>query len=91
MPVGMRQFIDALHEAIEGESIPRNMSVEDVNKFAKKLSEFAGLKMDGVQGIVQEMAEDRGWHVGKIHVDNKDYLAELEADVEKQEKEQARA
>ena len=49
MPIGTRRFIDALHEAIKGESIPGDMSEEDMNKFAKKLSEFAGLKMDGVQ------------------------------------------
>ena len=82
MPIGMRQFIDALHKAIMGE--------RDVNKFARKLSEFAGLKMDGVQEIVQEMANDRGRSVGEICVGNKDYLVELEADKEKQEKEQAR-
>ena len=66
------------------------MSKEDVNKFAKKLSEFAGLQMDWLQEIVQEMADDRGRSVGKILVDNKDYLAQLEADEEKQEEEQAR-
>ena len=48
MPVGMRHFIDALHEAIEGEPIPGEMDMEGVNKFAKKLSEYAGLKLDGV-------------------------------------------
>ena len=35
MPIGMKQFIDALHKAIKGESIPGNMSKEAVNKFAK--------------------------------------------------------
>ena len=91
MPVGTSRFIDALHEEIKGESITRDMSKEDVNRFAKKPSEFAGLKMDGVQEIVQEMTNDRGRSVNKIRVDNKDYLAELEADEEKQEEEQARA
>ena len=91
MPIGMRQFIDALHEAIEGEAIPRDMDARDVNKFAKKLSEFARLKMDGVEEIVQEVADDRGRRVGKICVDNKDYLAELEADKAKQVEEQAKA
>ena len=61
-----------------------------VNKFAKKLSEFARLKMDGVEEIVQEVAYDRGRRVGKIRVDNKDYLAELEADEAKQAEEQAK-
>ena len=90
MPIGMRRFIDALHEAIKGEPIPGDMDARDVNKFAKKLSEFAGLKMDGVEGIVQEVADDRGRRVGKIRVNNKDYLVKLEADKEKQEEEQAR-
>ena len=62
-----------------------------MNKFAKKLSEFAGLKMDGVEEIVQEVADDRGRRVGKIRVNNKDYLAELEADEAKQAEEQAKA
>ena len=56
MPIGLRQFIDALHEAIEGESILGNMSEEAVNKFAK----FVGLQLDGVREIVQEMVDDRG-------------------------------
>ena len=90
MPVGMRQFIDALHKAIEGEPIPGDMDARDVNKFAKKLSEFARLKMDGVEEIVQEVADDRGRRVGKICVDNKDYLAELEANEAKQVEEQAK-
>ena len=63
----------------------------DVNKFAKKLSEFARLKMDGVEEIVQEVTDDRGRRVGKIHVDNKDCLAELEANEAKQVEEQAKA
>ena len=90
MPIGTRQFIGALHEAIEGEPIPGDMGKADVNKFAKKLSEFVGLKMDGVQEIVQEMADERGRSVGKIRVNNKDYLAELEADEEQIEREQAK-
>ena len=48
MPVGTRQFIDALDEAIEWKSIPGNMSGEAVNKFAKKLSVFVGFQLDGV-------------------------------------------
>ena len=67
------------------------MTEEDVNLFAMKLSEFAGLQMDGVQEIVQEMTDDRGRSVNKICVANTDYLAKLEADEEKQEEEQARA
>ena len=80
-----------MHEAIEGELIPGDMSEEDADKFAKKLSEFAGLKMEGVQEIVKDMAEERGRSVGEIRVGNRDYLVELEADEEKQEAEQARA
>ena len=90
MPVGMRHFIDTLHEAIEGEAIPGDMSDEDVRQFANKLNEFAGLKMDGVQKIVKEMRDDRARGVDKIRVDNRDYLAQLEADEEKQEEEQAK-
>ena len=67
------------------------MDAEDVNKFAKKLSEFAGLKMDGVEEIVKEVTDDRGRRVGKIRVGNRDYLAELEADEAKQVEEQAKA
>ena len=91
MPVGTRRFIDALHEAIEGELIPGDMDEDDVKQFAKKLSEFAGLKMEGVQQIVQDMAEERGRSVGEIRVGNTDYLAKLEADEEKEEEEQAKA
>ena len=91
MPVGTRRFIDALHEAIEGEPIPGDMDAEDVNKFAKKLSEFAGLKMDGVEEIVKEVTDDRGRRVGEIRVDNRDYLAEQEADEAKQAEEQDKA
>ena len=80
-----------MHEAIEGEPIPGDMDAGDVNKFAKKLSEFAGLKMDGVEEIVKEVTGDRGRRVGKIHVENKDYLAEQEADEAKQVEEQAKA
>ena len=72
-----------MHEAIEGEPIPG-----DVNKFAKKLSEFAGLKMDGVEEIVKGVTDDRRRRVGEICVGNRDYLAELEADKAKQTEEQ---
>ena len=91
MPVGTRRFIDALHEAIKGEPIPGDMDAEDVNKFAKKLSEFAGLKMDGVEEIVKEVTDDRGRRVGEIRVGNRDYLAEQEADEAKQVEEQDKA
>ena len=91
MPIGTRRFIDALHEAIKGEPIPGDMDARDVNKFAKKLSEFAGLKMDGVEEVVKEVTDDRGRRVGKIHANNKDYLAELEADEAKEAEEQAKA
>ena len=91
MPVGTRRFIDALHEAIEGELIPRNMSEEAMNKFAKKLSEFARLQMDGLQEIVQELTDERERSRDKMRVNNTDYLAELKADEEKQEEEQAKA
>ena len=64
------------------------MDVGDVNKFAKKLSEFARLKMDGVEEIVKGVTDDRGRRVGEIHVGNRDDLAELEADEAKQAEEQ---
>ena len=80
-----------MHKAIEGELIPGDMSEEDGDKFAKKLSEFARLKMEGVQEIVKDMAEERGRSVGEIRVGNRDYLAELETDEEKEEAEQLRA
>ena len=59
-----------------------------MNKFAKKLSEFARLEMDGVEKIVKEVTDDRGRRVGEIRVGNRDYLAELEADEAKQAEEQ---
>ena len=55
-----------MHEAIEGEPIPGNMDAGDVNKFAKKLSEFARLKMDGVEEIVKGVTDDRAKTVGEI-------------------------
>ena len=62
MPVGMRQFIDALLKAIKGESIPGNMSEED--KFAKKLSEFVGL--NGIEnGWSPRNSSRSGWWEGK--------------------------
>ena len=77
-----------MHEAIEGEPIPGDMDARDVNKFAKKLSEFAGLKMDGVEEIVKGVTDDRRRRVGEICVGNRDYLAELEANEAKQAEEQ---
>ena len=62
-----------------------------MNKFAKKLSEFAGLKMDGVEEIVKGVTDDRGRRVGEIRVGNRDYLAEQEADEAKQAEEQDKA
>ena len=67
------------------------MDAGDVNKFAKKLSEFTRLKMDGVEKIVKEVTDDRGRRVGEICVGNRDYLAELEADEAKQAEEQDKA
>ena len=80
-----------MHEAIEGEPIPGDMDAGNVNKFAKKLSEFGRLKMDGVEEIVKGMTDDRGRRVGEIHVGNRDYLAELEANEAKQAEEQDKA
>ena len=67
------------------------LDVGDVNKFAKKLSEFARLKMDGVEEIVKGVTDDRGRRVGEIRVGNRDYLAELEAHEAKQAEEQDKA
>ena len=58
--------VDALHKTIKGESISGNMSKEAMNKFAKKISEFAGLEFDGLQEIVQEMTDDKGRGANKI-------------------------
>ena len=81
--IEIMNFLQKGQEAAEGSFIP--------SRDPEKLSEFAGLKMEGVQQIVQDMAEERGRSVGKIRVGNKDYLAKLEADEEKQEEEQAKA
>ena len=62
-----------------------------MNKFAKKLSGFAGLKMDGVEEMVKGVTDDRGRRVGEIRVGNSDYLAEQEADEAKQAEEQDKA
>ena len=62
------------------------MDAGDVNKFAKKLSEFAGLRIDGVEEIVKGVTDDRVRRVGEIRVGNQDYLAELEADEENKQK-----
>ena len=62
-----------------------------MNKFAKKLNEFARMKMDGVEEIVKGVTDDRGRRVGEIRVSNRDYLAELEAEEAKQAEEQDKA
>ena len=75
----------------KGNQYRGDMDAGNVNKFAKKLSEFARLKMDGVEEIVKGMTDDRGRRVGEIHVGNRDYLAELEANEAKQVEEQDKA
>ena len=91
MPIGTRRFLDALHEAIEGETINENMDDAYVNRFATKLSEFTGTRLEGVKEILKDMVDSRKRNVNEMRVKNTDHLAELEADEEKQEQEQARA
>ena len=90
MPIGTRRFLDALHEAMEGETINENMDDTYVNRFATKLSEFTGTRLEGVKEILKNMVNSRKRNVDEMRVKNTDHLAELEADEEKQEQEQAR-
>ena len=91
MPIGTRRFLDALHEAMEGETINENMDDSYVTRFATKLSEFTGTRLQGVEEILKDMVDSRKRNVNEMRVKNTDHLAELEADEEKQEEEQARA
>ena len=89
MPIGTRRFLDALHEAMEGETINKNMDDAYVTRFATKLSDFTGVQLQVVGEIMKDMVYSRKKNVNEMQVKNTDYLAELEADEEKQEEEQA--
>ena len=91
MPIGTRRFLDALHEAMEGETIHKDMSDPYVTQFATKLSDFTGTRLQGVEEIIKEMVQSRQRNEDEMRVKNTDYLAELEADEEKQKEEQEKA
>ena len=91
LPLGTQRFVDALHEAIEGERISGDMGDEEVNAFAKKLSNFAGMELDGLREVVGRIVDERGRLVGEVRVQNTALELEREQDEEKEEKEQERA
>ena len=58
LPLGTQRFVDALHEAIEGERISGDMGEDEVNAFAKKLSNFAGMELDGLRKVVKGIVDE---------------------------------
>ena len=70
LPLGTQRYVDALHEAIEGERISGDMGEGDVNAFAKKLSNFAGMELDGLKSVIQKIVDERNKLVGDVRVGN---------------------
>lgn len=91
MPMGTRQFIDALHEAIEGESIKKDMTPNKITSFGKKLSEFAGLELAGVKNVITKMVWEKEKLEDEVHDDNEEYLVRMRVDEEREEEEQTHA
>ena len=91
LPLGTQRFVDALHEAIEGERISGDMGEDEVNAFAKKLSNFAGMELDGLRNVVEGIVDERGRLAGKVRVQNTALELERADDEEKEEQEQERA
>ena len=88
MPIGTRRFLYALHKAMEGETIHKDMSDSYVTRFATKLSDFTGMRLQGVEEIIKDIVYSKQRNENEMRVKNTDYLAELEADEEKQKEEQ---
>ena len=91
LPLGTQHFVDALHEAIEGERISGDMGEDEVNAFAKKLSNFAGMELDGLRKVVEGIVGERERLVGEVRVQNTALELERAQDEEKEEQEQERA
>ena len=92
LPLGTQHFVDALHEAIEGERISGDMGEDEINAFAKKLSNFAGMELDGLRSVVEGIADERRRLVGEVCVQNTAFELERahNEDMEQQEQERAR-
>ena len=91
LPLGTQRFVDALHEAIEGERISGDMGEDEVNAFAKKLSNFAGMELDGLRKVVKGITDERERLVGEVRVQNTALELERAEDEEKEREEQERA
>ena len=91
LPLGTKRFVDALHEAIEGERISGDLTDGEINAFAKKLSNFAGLELGGLRHVVEEIAGERGRLVDEVRVENRAAELQREHDEERVEEEQERA
>ena len=91
LPLGTKRFVDALHEAIEGERILGDLTDGEMNAFAKKLSNFAGLELGGLRHVVGEIAGERGRLVDEVRVENRAAELQREHDEERVEEEQERA
>ena len=91
LPLGTQRFVDAMHEAIEGERISGHMTEDEINAFSKKFSNFAGLELGGLKYVVQGIADERERLVGKVRVENTALELEREQDEEKEQMEQQRA
>ena len=91
LPLGTQRFVDALHEAIEGERISGDMGEDEINAFAKKLSNFAGMELDGLRSVVEGIADERRRLVGEVRVQNTAFELERAHDEDMEQQEQERA
>ena len=90
LSLGTKRFVDALHKAIEGERIFGDMTDGEMNAFAKKLSNFAGLELGGLRHVIEDIVDDRGRLVNEVRVENTASELQQEHDEETEEKEQER-
>ena len=90
LPLGTQRFVDALHEAIEGERISGDMGEDEVNAFAKKLSNFAGMELGGLRNV-EGIVDERGRLAREVHVQNTALELERTHDEDREEQEQERA
>ena len=90
LPLGTQRFVDALHEAIEGERISGDMEEDEINAFAKKLSNFAGMELSGLRNVVEGIVDERGRLVGEVRVQNTALELERAHDEDMEEQEQER-
>ena len=90
LPLGTQHFIDALHEAIEGERILGDMGEDEINAFAKKFSNFAGMELGGLRNVVEGIVDERGRLVREVRVQNTAFELERAHDEDMEEQEQER-